>query len=129
MRSKTNIKRIDKVNWRALMLLKSTDTDSNIECVYFKSKYNFHEASFYAWKDTGYKLQVEDFGFFEKGVWHQVEPTVHQIESMEDAIAKELERLRDIEFEEMLENQRNLEDREDINGHRESVNFNFYKTF
>lgn len=129
MKLKTDITRIDRVNWRALMNLKSIDTDSDIECICFKSSYNFHQVSFYAWADNGYKLQVEDFGFFEKGKWYQVEPTISQIEAMEDTIVKELERLRDVEHEEILEKQRKMEDQEYINHHRESINFHFHRTF
>lgn len=128
MKAPTGIARIDNVNWRGLMNLKVQE-EIDAECISFKSKYSGHELSFYAWKNEAYKLQVEDFGFFERGVWIQVEPTVHQIEMMEDAISKEIERLRNIEFEEMLENQRSIEDQAHINLHRESVNHHFYKTF
>lgn len=128
MKLKTDIARIDNVNFRGLMYFK-TKENQDADCISFKSKYNGHEVSFYAWKDTGYKLQVGDFGFFEKGLWIQVEPTVHQIETMEDAIARKLHILHELEDEKEFNAMVNKQDQADIIKTSESIDFNFHRTF
>ena len=128
MKNKTDMTKIDSTNWKSLMRCLYSD-DSSTECLSLKAKNNSYQISFYAWADTGYKIVVEDFGFEENGKWNQLDPTIEQIEAMEDALAKELQRLFNIDDEKELQNSINVQNRKDEMLHRESISHNFYKSF
>ena len=85
------------------LITNSYSEDSSIECVSIKSKFAGFEISFYAWKDNGYKLVVEDFGYSKNGEWVQLQPTINQLTVMNDSLVSELHRLQHLESEKYKE--------------------------
>ena len=76
--------------------------DSNIECIGLKGKFAGFEMDFYAWKNKGYNLEVNDFGYYENGIWVTCEPTLAQKGFMQILLSNELQRLESIENKKLI---------------------------
>lgn len=128
MKEQISTTKIEALDWSGLMNHMYHE-DSSLEMLSLKSKYNGYQISFYATPDDNYQLYVEDFGFEIDGNWVQLEPTIDQIMTMEDALAKELQRLYDVEDEKDIEAIRKAQHAKDEIIDRETLNHNFYRSF
>lgn len=76
--------------------------DSSLECVALKAKFLDYVIDFYAWKNKGYQLEINDFGYYENQIWINCTPSLKQIGFMQMLLSNELQRLESIENKKLI---------------------------
>lgn len=104
-------------------------SDSSLENVFLEADWGKHRISVYAIPDDNYTLTVEDFGYESKGVWYQAEPTPAQLQQLQKALQKELNRLYAEEGQTFAGQQEQDDWHHDVQQTYNHINNNFYSGY